>query len=134
MEKSKRKFNHRHFICWFFLALVATWSVFVCRDSYIRLFYTGIDFGLSIVYALFFLYEWCPVPALDQIKNVDVVSHFPQSWIALAEDFDVLVELFFSRDNFANWLIYISPRLTTFTQLLMLGTLVYAVFYIIKNF
>lgn len=134
MEEKKKRFNHRHVLCWLFLLGVAAWSFFVCRDSYIRLFYSVIDFGLGLVYAIFFMYEWCPIPDVNVIKGVDVKSHFPSSWETLSADFDVLIERLFSRDNFVNYMIEINPKITLITQLVMLGALLFAVYLIVSIF
>ena len=114
------KFNHRHLICIVFLILVILWSVFVCSDSYVRLFYSIIDFGLGIVYAVFFRKAWCPVPAVNELKHVNVSSHFPQDFDSLSSDIRFFFDLFFSRDNLNNWLVYINPKILLFTQIIML--------------
>ena len=134
MEEKKKRFNHRHVLCWLFFLGVAAWSFFVCRDSYIRLFYSVIDFGLGLVYAIFFMYEWCPIPDVNAIKGVDIKSHFPSSWEMLSEDFDVVCERLFSRDNFVNYMIEINPKITLITQLIMLATLLFAVYLIVSIF
>ncbi len=121
------KFNHRHILCSLFLVLVALWSFFICRDSYIRLFWSVVDFGLGIVYALFFIYDWCPVPDVNELKGVDIQSHFPQSLEFMREDFDLFFEMFFSKDNFNNYIIYINPKVLLFTQLVMVLVLAVAV-------
>lgn len=133
-KENKKRFNHRHVIAWCFIVLLVLWSVFVCRDSYIRLFYSVIDFGIALVYSVFFLYDWCPIPAVNELKNINVISHFPQSWVALIDSFDVFIELLFTKDNFNNWLVYINPRITLITQFAMTVVMVVAVIIILSNF
>ena len=133
MEEKKR-FNHRHVLCWLFFVVLAAWSFFVCRDSYVRLFYSFVDFGIGIIYAVFFMKEWCPVPDVNDIKGVDVKSHFPTTWESLSEEFDVFFELFFSKDNFTNFIIDINPKVLLITQLLMLAVLLIAVYLIVGIF
>ena len=38
-----KRMNHRHYISVLILSLLILWSVFVCRDSYIRLFYSVVN-------------------------------------------------------------------------------------------
>lgn len=113
-----KRINHRNYICIALLIGIVLWSVFLCRDSYVRLFYSSIDFGLGMVYAIFFMYDWCPVPAVNEIKGVNVESHFPRSWLTLSEDFDVFIKTFFSKDNFINYMIEINPKITLYTRCL----------------
>ena len=129
-----KRINHRHYVSVAILFSLILWSVFVCRNSYIRLFYSVIDFFVGLVYAVFFNSSWCPEPRVNELIGVNVSSYFPTSWITLKEDFNLIIELLFSKDNFLNYLIYINPKITFVTQLLMLLVLGIALFMLIKLF
>lgn len=134
ISKFFKNTNHRHYISILFLMAVVAWSYFICRDSYIRLFYSVIDFGIGLVYAIFFMKEWCPVPVVNEIRGVDVTSHFPKTWEQLSEDFDVFIKLFFSKDNYINFMIDVNPKITLYTQLLMLVVLLVCVYLLVSIF
>ncbi len=123
-SEGKKKFNHRHIIVWLIFVLVALWSIFICRDSYIRLFYSVQDLGISFVYAMFGLEEWCPFPEnLNRIDYINIESRFPISLEELKESVSVFFELFFSRYNFLSWLLVVLPKLMIISQLIMLTSL-----------
>ena len=127
-----KRINHRHYICVTFIALMVLWSVFVCYNSYIRLWETMKDLGLSFVYALFFTEEWCPKPTLNEPSSVDVISLFPQEWAAFLENVDLFWEKFFSLENFIDYLIWLIPVINTLVQLMLIGSMFYLVFVLSK--
>lgn len=130
----KHKIDHRHYICILFILGLVAWSVFVCRNSYIRLFFSVIDFGIGLVYAIFYKFDWCPVPDVNELKYIDVISLFPKTWSAIGDEFSAFIKCFFSKDNFLNWYIDIYPWLDFFSRLLMFGVMVFAVVLIISAF
>ena len=127
-----KRINHRHYICATFIALMVLWSVFVCYNSYIRLFETARDFGLSFVYVLFFTEDWCPSPNLTAPSTVDVVSLFPEELAQFVENLDVFFEKFFSLENFIDYLIWLIPVINLLVQLMLIGSLFYLVFVLRK--
>ena len=77
-----KKINHRHYIAIGFCVLMSLWSVFVCSDSWIRLYESMIDFGTSLTDLLFYSYDWCPDVTVNTVSTVDVVSLLPRvGWI-----------------------------------------------------
>ena len=127
-----KRVNHRHFICAAFIALMVLWSIFISSNSYIRLWETARDLGLSFVYALFFTEDWCPTPELTSPSSVNVVSLFPKQWTQFVENLDVFFEKFFSLDNFIDYLIWLIPVINTVVQLALIGSMFYLVFVLRK--
>lgn len=125
---SKKRFDHRHIIVWIFFIGVAAWSFFICKNSYIRLYESVIALGTSFVFALFFIYDWCPAPrSVNEASIVTVEAFLPDNFSDMGYNLKLYFDTVFDRDNFVEYLSSSSESSTVILQLLLYGLLVFAV-------
>lgn len=128
-----KKINHRHYIAIGFCVLMSLWSVFICSDSWIRLYESMIDFGTSIADLLFYSYDWCPDVTVNTVSTVDVVSLLPKSWVDIATNLDLFAQLFFTEGNFFGYLLWILPVLQFVCQATCIAALLFFIIFVVKK-
>ena len=133
MSKNKR-FNHRHIICALFLLGLVAWSVFVCYNSYIRLYESVICFGTSLFYALFFVYDWCPFPdKVNELTAAGVKGFLPKDFENYGKNIKLFFEMFFDKYNFYEFMTSYSSVSILILRLLLILLLFFATFYLIRK-
>ncbi len=126
--------NHRHYISVAFCVLLTLWSVFLCRNSWVRFGEGCIDFVNSIADLIFYDFEWCPEPSVNKTSSVRIITLIPQSWVDFATHFDLFLELLFSLENLLNYLLWILPVLQFLSQFSCLALFFGGGFFLLVKF
>ena len=131
---ARNRLDRRHVVSWAVLLALALWSVFVCRFSYIRLWESLKSFGLSFVYALFYRFEWCPAPIVNELPSLPYYGFFPKDWSVFWRNVRIFFGEFFSYYNFAGFLGDSAPFMQNLAKFLLYLTLIVGVFVLYFKF
>ncbi|MBQ8289975.1 MAG: hypothetical protein IJY01_03800 [Clostridia bacterium] len=131
---SKPRFNHRHVYSWLVLAGLVLWSVFICYNSYIRLWESLICFGTSLWYALFFIYDWCPFPwRVNELSSAQVKGFLPSDFESYGKNIEMYFDTFFDKYNFLEFLLEYNSVTLLITRLLLIGVLIGVCVFAVKK-
>ncbi len=127
MKKIKRlhkNFDYRHIICAVITLGFIALTVFLFRQSIIRIIESCRDFALSIAYYFVELLE-IPhgiVPTVNELpKNPQVPTVFlPETWEQFSERFSEYWELWADGENFNNYITWLALTLSNISQILLL--------------
>lgn len=126
--------DKRHLVALLLTLLLFAWSGFVCYRSWIRLFESFWSWCLSIVYALFHKFEWCPAPNVNELSSLFVIGFFPQEWSIFCRNFRIYWSEFFSYYNFLSFTCVAAPVMQLLSTILLYVVLICAFVWLYLKF
>ena len=126
-----KKLDHRHYVSFGISIGLVLWAVFFCKESFIRIWESAIDFGNGILNALFYDTSWRPDATVNDFSSVNVYSILPKEFEVFCQNFKLYFEIFFLWENFKYWGMSFLSRFSGILQLILVLFLVFRVLYLI---
>ncbi len=132
MFRAIKKLGYKHYISWAILICLGLWVAF-SSEALIRFIETARDLGTSFLDLLFYDKEWCPEVTLKAPSSVNIDTLFPNGSERLSTFFKVYFSIFFDKYNLFEWLLWLLPMITTFSQLFLICLLLFGIVYLLKK-